>query len=211
MSKVFTGSQNAVGFVRAFRKSGLINLVAIDPITEKLTGITRPISDAEIFEFINNHNGKSNLYFMPNTPKLNAPDNKLKKEHVEFINAVWLDLDPNRNKAFDQERERLFRIVQQLQASENPPTYIIDSGGGYQAFWVLKNPVLATPDAIRLYEAYSRSLAEQYGADKVQNIDRIMRIPCTWNLPTAKKIKQGRTKALAKIVYATSREGVRYE
>lgn len=202
-------SKKAVGFLKAFRVSGPINIVAIHPTSGAITAITRPVSHPDISVFINRHNGSQNLYFMVNTPKDNASDNKLKKDQVAFINAVWLDADPVKGKPFDEERKRLFDFAASLGQSQNPPTYIIDSGGGIQAFWVLKTPILATPDSVKLYEAYSRGLAEQYGTDKVQNIDRIMRIPCTWNLPTAKK--KGREKSLSKIIYAASREGMRYE
>lgn len=204
-----TCSKNAAGFLKAFRVSGPINIVAIHPVSGFITAITRPVSHPDISAFINRHNGSQNLYFMVNTPRGNAPDNKLKKDQVEFINAVWLDADPIKGQQLDQERKRLFDFATSLGQSPNPPTYIIDSGGGVQAFWVLKEPVLATPDNVKLYEAYSRGLAEQYGTDKVQNIDRIMRIPCTWNLPTAKK--KGREKSLSKVIHAASREGVRYE
>lgn len=204
-----SSSKNAVGFLKAFRVSGPINIVAIHPVSGFVTAITRPVSHPDISAFINKHNGSQNLYFMVNTPKENAPDNKLKKDQVEFINAVWLDADPVKSKPFDQERKRLLGFSASLEKSQNPPTYIIDSGGGVQAFWVLETPVPATPDNVKLYEAYSRGLAEQHGTDKVQNIDRIMRIPCTWNLPTAKK--KGREKALSKVIHAASKEGVRYE
>lgn len=202
----------AWSFLKLFRGSDApVNLLAIDPHLGSTTAITRPVTDTAIYQFIEKYNGKCNLYFMVNTPKADAPHKKLKKEHVEFINAVWLDADPEKDKPFDQERERLHRFVKQLRDSEHPPTYIIDSGGGFQAFWVLKKPVSATVDNVRLYEAYSRGLAEQHGTDKVHNIDRIMRIPFTWNLPDAKKREQGRKTAFAKVSHAASKEGVRYD
>jgi hypothetical protein len=202
----------AWSFLKAFRKiDAPVNLVSIHPETLAVTAITRPVSDRAVFEFIEKNNGKCNIYFMVNTPYSDAPDKKLKKEHVEFINAVFLDADPTKNKPFDTERERLRKLVTDLKVSENAPTYIIDSGGGFQAFWVLKEPVLATPENIDLYEALSRGQAQKYGADKVQNIDRVMRVPFTWNLPTAKKKAQGRIKARAAVIHALSKEGVRYD
>ena len=202
----------AWSFLKSFRNDDApINLVAIDPNNGSVTAITRPVKDMAVYRFIEQYNGKCNIYFMVNTPYSDAPDDKLKKEHVEFINAVWLDADPVKSKPFDQERKRLRKLTNALKNSENAPTYIIDSGGGFQAFWVLKEPVLTTPENVELYEALSRGLAVQYETDHVQNIDRIMRVPFTWNLPTAKKREQGRKKALAKIIHAASREGVRYE
>lgn len=205
-------NKKAWSFLKCFRSSNApINLVAIHPVTGKTVGITRPVMDTAIYQFIEKYNGTSNLYFMVNTPFCNAPDKKLKKEHVEFINAVWLDADPAKGKPFDQERERLFTFADQLKEDENAPTYIVDSGGGIQAFWLLKIPVPATPENIILYEAYSRGLAEKHGTDNVQNVDRVMRIPYTWNIPTPKKTKRGRCKSDSKVHHAVSKEGKRYD
>lgn len=205
-------NKRAWSFLKSFRKGdAAVNLVAIDPNSGNTTAITRPVTDTAVYQFIEKHNGKSNLYFMVNTPKVNAPDKKLKKENVEFINAIWLDADPAKDKSSDTERARLRKFANDLKASEYAPTYIIDSGGGFQAFWVLKEPVPATPENIRLHEALSRGQAKKYNTDTVQNIDRIMRVPFTWNLPTAKKKAQGRTKALATVLHAASKEGVRYD
>jgi hypothetical protein len=202
----------AWSFLKSFRKGdSAINLVAIDPNSGNITGITRPVTDTAVYQFIERHNGKRNLYFMVNTPKADAPDKKLKKEHVEFINAVWLDADPAKDKPFEQERERLQKFVKQLQDSEHLPTYIVDSGGGFQAFWCLSEPVLVTPEMQEHYEGLNRALALKYGTDNVHNIDRIMRLPYTWNLPTARKKEQGRKMAFAKVAHAASKEGVRYD
>ncbi len=204
-------NKQAWSFLKSFRSDdALINVVAIDPHTGNITAITRPVTDKAVYQFIERYNGKRNLYFMVNTPYSDAPDKKLKKVHVEFINAVWLDADPVKAKPLDQERVRLLKFSKQLAGDENAPTYIVDSGGGFQAFWVLKQPVKATDGTKKHYESLSRGLAEQYDTDKVHNIDRIMRVPFTWNLPTQKKKEQGRPKSLAKIIHAASKEGVRY-
>lgn len=205
-------NKRAWSFLKSFRKGdAAVNLVAIDPNSGNTTAITRPVTDAAVYQFIERHNGKHNLYFMVNTPRTDAPDKKLKKEHVEFINAVWLDADPAKDKPFDQERERLHKFVKKLKDSEHPPTCIIDSGGGFQAFWCLSEPVQVTPEMQEHYEGLNRALALKYGTDNVHNIDRIMRLPYTWNLPTTIKKEQGRTKALATVLHAASKEEVRYD
>ena len=204
-----SNNKKAWSFLKTLRDDdqSMINLVAIDPHSLHVTGITRPVGDEAVFNFIEMNNGKRNLYFMVNTPFKDAPDNKLKKENVEFINAVWIDADPAKDKDFAEERERLLAFAKSLRKDENPPTFVIDSGGGIQAFWVLKQPIKVTDDSRTLYEAYSRALAEKYNTDKVQNIDRIMRVPYTWNIPTQKKKAAGRTKALSRL----AKTGGRYE
>lgn len=211
-------SKKAWLYLKSLRDdSGYINIVAIDPHSGDLTAITSEVSARSVFEFIERNNGKRNIYYMVNTPFASAPDTKLKKGHVEFINAVWLDADPRplragspkKDQHFEQERIRLLEFADSLKASKNPPTYIIDSGNGIQALWVLNKPVVATPESVTLYEAYSRSLADTHGTDRVQNIDRIMRLPFTYNIPTKKK--KDCAMRLSRIIHATSKRGVRYD
>jgi hypothetical protein len=186
-------------FLKELKGESPVNIVAIEPESLDVTGITRPAGDEAILQFIEKHNGTHNLYFTVNTPYANAPDNKLKKDHIEFINAVWLDADPRKDFDFKAERKRLFTFANDLRESDNPPTFIIDSGGGIQAFWMLARPVKVTDDSRALYEAYSRRLADEHDTDRVQNIDRLMRLPFTWNIPTDKKAAAGRTRTLSRL------------
>lgn len=202
-------TKKSVHFLKAFR-NGIHNLVAIDPITEKITGITRPIDSSDLFDFIEKNNGKRNLYYSVNEPVDGAPDDKLSKHHIKAINAVWLDADPKKDLPFEREKKRLAKFAAELKTGPNPPTYIIDSGGGIQAFWLLDKPLEATKENTQHYESLSRGLAEQYGTDFVQNVDRIMRIPFTINVPNTKKIAAGRTRAKARIIHASSPVGIRY-
>lgn len=79
-----------------------------------------------------------------------------------------------------------------------PPTAIIFSGGGFHAYWALAE---ATDDLERV-EAINMAVAKAVGGDKCHNIDRIMRLPGTINLPNAKKQAAGRKPELARIVEA---------
>lgn len=180
-------TKKAVAFLKTLFPGKRINIVAIDPHSQHVTAITRPVDSDAVANFIDRNNGKRNVYYSVNTPTDDAPDNKLKKEHIKEINAVWIDADPAKDKDFKEERKRLHKFAEELAKSDNPPTVITDSGGGIQAFWMLDKPVPVNDDTRAEYEALSRGLAEQYGTDKVQNIDRIMRVPYTFNLPTAKK------------------------
>ncbi len=88
------------------------------------------------------------------------------------------------------------------------------SGGGYQGFWQLSDPIPINGDLKLAEDAkrYNIQLELQLGGDNTHNVDRIMRIPGTLNLPDAKKRKKGRVIALATViehhldrVYPTSR------
>jgi len=203
-------TKKAINFLKQFRNNATHNIVCIDPVTDEVTGITRPIDSPDLAAFIEKHNGKSNIYYSVNEPEPNAPDDKLKKHNIKKINAVWLDADPKKDQPFDSEKQRLQAFATQLKTSENPPTYITDSGGGIQAFWLFDRPLDATPDNVKMAESLSRGLAEQYGTDYVQNIDRIMRVPFTVNIPNKLKRDKGRTETTAKIIHADSPKGKRY-
>jgi hypothetical protein len=202
-------TKKAVGFLKHFRP-GTHNIVAIEPDSGKIDAITRPVNDTDLYKFIDRYNGERNLYFMVNEPVNDAPDTKLTKKHVKNIHGVWLDADPDKTKPFKDERTRIETFAADLRASKNPPTYIVDSGGGFQAFWMLPEPVQNTEHNQTGYEALSRGLANQYNTDNVHNIDRIMRIPYTLNIPGKKK--PGRTKTPAKVysVNARTPQGKRY-
>lgn len=200
----------AINFLKQFRPDGYHNLVSIDPNTDEVRGITRKIGHPDLTAFIERNNGRNNLYYSVNDPKPDAPDDKLKKHHIKSINAVWLDADPKKDKPFEQEKQRLQDLTTQLKTGENPPTYITDSGGGIQAFWLFEKPIEATPDQITHAESLSRGLAEQYGTDYVQNVDRIMRVPFTVNIPNKLKRDKGRKETTAKIIHADSPKGKRY-
>jgi hypothetical protein len=111
--------------------------------------------------------------------------------------ALHVDDDPRDGEDLGCERARL---IAKAQSFEPIPSVIIDSGGGYQSFWLLKEPV-PVDDAAKL-EAYNRALATQFAADHCFNIDRIMRLPGTINLPNRKKRAKGRKPALARVVKA---------
>lgn len=196
-------SDKALKFLSVIRPEGIMNLVAIDPTTGKVTGITRPIGDDDLSTFIRAHNGKSNLYYTANEPFKNAPDAKLTKDHISKIWYLYIDADPAKGADFDTERKRLTQFSEKLNADMlYPPTLIVDSGNGHQALWKLKNPITDTEAA----EAYGRGLAHKFDTDAVQNIDRLLRLPYTVNIPTKKKLELGRKPALTTVIHADRSE-----
>ena len=89
-------------------------------------------------------------------------------------------------------------ILAKLREHEPRPTCVIFSGGGYQGFWRLIEPVEinGNEDDLKLYNKHLELLL---GGDKCHNVDRIMRLPGTVNRPDAKKRAKGRTEALARV------------
>jgi hypothetical protein len=131
-----------------------------------------------------NHKG-AGVYFSVNLVRANL-DKKPRKQDMRAARFVHVDIDP----PFVQEevRKRL------LQASP-PPSFIINSGNGFQAFWRLSRPTLA----VGAVEGLNRSVAEEFGGDQCHNIDRLMRLPGTVNYPNKKKIGLGRVPTFASL------------
>ena len=201
MHNIKGDSKKALKFLQAFEKP-IQNLAKLHPSASSISAITRPSNHNDLETFIIENNGKENIYWTPNQPYPSAPSNKLKKEHIDMIHYVWIDADPIKDKDFKLERVRLKQFVNDLNDSAHPPTFIIDSGGGYQAFWKLKSPISAHNSKTHV-EAIGKGLAIKFNTDPVQNIDRLMRLPYTVNLPT--KTKVGRSPALATVVHASMR------
>ena len=86
------------------------------------------------------------------------------------------------------------------------PTWVVFSGGGYQAGWRLDTPMVFSGDSIRLREQGERHVASllphfpDWADMKAINIDRILRLPGTVNWPNAAKRKKGRRASVSRAV-----------
>ncbi len=199
-SEIPAGSVSAsLEFVAALPQE-IVNLVAINPDAEGLHGITRPKGHPDLETFVRRWNGRHNLYFSANEPRADAPDTKLTKAHIAKIRFIFADLDAGKGEDFGAGRERLKRIASALTAHPIAgATFVIDSGGGFQPFWQLAAPMDATPANIALAEAQGRGVALALGGDNTFDVNRIMRLPGTVNLPDAKKRARGRTVTEARV------------
>lgn len=98
--------------------------------------------------WIEERQGVQNIYFTVNAvfgPVTSKPN----KGAVSAIRALHVDVDPRPGEDFDTERVRAERV---LRAYRPEPTVIIDSGGGFQGFWMPdeERPVGGSADLARL-------------------------------------------------------------
>jgi Family of unknown function (DUF5906)/Protein of unknown function (DUF2786)/Primase C terminal 2 (PriCT-2) len=129
------------------------------------------------------------FYFSPATIK---PGSKTTtKADMLSSEWVWADLDPRDGQPLDAERaEILFLLTIDLPIDVARPTFIVDSGRGYWAFWRLEAPHIfdgRDGDATRAFEAVLSGLANSFGkfGDRsVKNINRIARLPSSVNPKT---------------------------
>ena len=130
---------------------------------------------------------------------------KAKATDIAALTYLHVDIDPRKWSAdveidkaayLDEERVRILSLLREGRPAGVPkPTAIVFSGGGYQAFWRLVEPLPldGSPEAADKAKLWSQSLERQFGcADSVHNVDRIMRLPGTVNVPTKKKRDNGR-------------------
>ena len=186
----------AIDFLKMVRPLGPWTLYAMEPDDPvKETKTFGPGEDGLIDQFIQKHINKANLYWLVNPTKEFVTKNP-EKDLIDRVEYLFVDVDPDCNKDFTEERKRIKEL---LEGRQNPPTILIDSGGGMQALWKLDKPikVIAQGDASNIseIEAYNRQLEREYAADHCHNINRLLRLPFTVNHPSPIKRKRGRVKA----------------
>ncbi len=191
----------AVAFLQEAQPGGPWALTSIEPDRKGIqTKTFGPKQLNEMAEWIEGFNGKRNLYFHVN--KVGRPiTKKAEREDIEEMRYLHVDLDPRAGEDFAKERERILARLQAPPEGLPVPTYIIDSGGGYQGLWLLEEPVHIGGDIAKAEEAkrYNQQLELTFGADHCHNIDRLLRLPGTINVPDSKKKAKGRVEALASV------------
>ncbi len=153
-------------------------------------------------KWLEEYNGKRNIYFHVNSP-MKALTKKADREDIKSVDWLHVDIDPRAGEDLDEERKRaLGLLTTNLPEGVPAPTVIIFSGGGYQGFWKLKESIPINGDLPKAEDAkrFNVQLEIRFGADNCHNIDRIMRLPGTINIPDARKVKKGRSRTLAECI-----------
>jgi len=188
-------------FLRKWKSSGPWVLTAIPLDKRNLETTTLRDTDAAL-EWLTEHGSDKNIYFSVNSV-LRDVLKKPMREDVRSMDWLHVDIDPRAGEDQEMERARILSMLTTPPAPIPPPTVIVFSGGGYQGFWRLMEPFDIDGQESKFEEAkrYNQALELAFGADPCHNVDRIMRLPGTINRPDARKIKKGRTEALAALHY----------
>ncbi len=120
----------------------------------------------------------ANVYFGVHPSEIRrGPYHRAKKEHVAAINCLFADAD---GKHFEDKAAALTH----LENLDPRPSVIIDSGGGYHAYWLLQEPyALTTASKRERAENLQRRWVQFVGGDPgAKDLARVLRVPGTLNL-----------------------------
>ncbi len=157
-----------------------------------------------------------NIYYQPNrlTRRL-GPGEKAGETDIAFLDHLQVDIDPLAGEDIKKEQDRILaRLLQDRPKVVPHPSTIVFSGGGFQAFWKLKEPIKVDGDIglINDLKRYSMWLADRLDGDSCFNPAHLMRLPFTMNNPTKKKLEKnpGR-EAVASAVVNADGAGISYD
>lgn len=171
-----------------------VHLVVIDPDNIRpVEGRDFRMDHASALAFAVEHNTAGrNIYWTVNEVKRGLHKKPTKRDIISGRFA-HVDIDPPKDGTpFDKLAE-----LKRLESLANPPSFVIDSGGGIQAFWYLAYWKRAS---LLQLERANRQIRDICGGDNCQNIDRVMRVPGTINWPDARKRERGRVPVLSTIL-----------
>ena len=150
--------------------------------------------------FVREHDGSHNIYYSVN-PTRTELWKKAAKTDIARIEFALADLDPRKDETAEEAKDRYLAALEQTQPQ---PSAIIDSGNGLQVLWRLNQPIIlgepvdgeySLEDQARIDDVEARIgalIVRLGGTAGTQNIDRILRLPGTINLPNRTKLKAGR-------------------
>lgn len=169
-----------------------IHIVAIHPNGLRNEGREFATSVDAALDYAAARNAEGmNVYWTVNAI---TPGTHKKPSKANIIGArfVHVDIDPPKTGGkFDKPV-----ILEALEGMSCPPSFVLDSGGGLQAFWRLDGLC----ENWQSIEAINVQVKEYFDADACWNIDRLMRIPGFINYPDARKRARGRSPVLATIL-----------
>jgi len=190
----------SIDFLNKYRPGGPWLLTAVPVAGGKLTTLTFKADQQDKLEkWLERVGQDHNLYFSVN-PTTNAMNKKAARTDIQKVEYLHVDVDPRAGEDLAEEQERILNLFRNATPR---PSCVIFSGGGYQAFWKLTDPIAIDGSLSRAEDAkmYNVQLEVLYGGDNCHNVDRIMRVPGTMNRPNKKKLAKGRKEVMASLLY----------
>ena len=204
---------DTIAFLQAYRPMGkgfwLLMAIRVD---KKETNVCpfSPSETSSVREWLEKYGADNaddpdhayNLYFHVN-PAIDMIGKKAGKKHIRAMEYLHVDLDPRPGEDMAAEKKIFLKaLTESLPDNVPAPTFVVDSGAGYHAYWKLEQPfdIDGQPSKVEEAERYNQQIEAEFGGDHCWNVDRILRLPGTINRPDQKKRDKGRTAYLCELV-----------
>ena len=105
-------------------------------------------------------------------------------QSASYVPAIWVDIDCENDPTQREE------ALKKLDNFDLKPSVVIDSGGGWHAYWLLQEPYMLESDDNRTYSAnLLKGLFQVLGGDEgyVKSVASVMRLPDTFNTKPERK------------------------
>ncbi|MBW2636073.1 MAG: hypothetical protein JRC86_00860, partial [Deltaproteobacteria bacterium] len=197
----------SLDFLKQYKPEGPWLLVAVHPDKKRgegrgneIYGVTFNASQQQhMSDWVDKMNVEHNIYFSVN-PTISPMNKKPLRTDIDTVEYLHVDIDPRAGEDFEEEQERILKLFREFKPL---PTCLIFSGGGYQGFWKLDEPIMIGGSLSLAEDAkrYNMQLEVLMGGDNCHNVDRIMRVPGTTNWPNQKKRDKGRVPAQSALIH----------
>lgn len=203
----------SVAFLRLIYPTGPWMLTAISVDKKAIESKTFDVSEYEmVHDWLTLHRQR-NLYYSVNEPIESAREKKkLDKTDVRCVHFLHVDVDPRVGEDVEREQERILTQFSsyKIQGVLVPPSFLVFSGGGYNALWRLNEVISIAQGSPSPEETIRRAIDVErrnwqfeldFGTpDHCRDVSRILRLPGTINRPNAEKIKKGRVPAVSRLI-----------
>jgi hypothetical protein len=191
-------------FFNKFRPGGpwMIYARSLDEKGAMLSKIFTDVKEASAWAAVmNSEQNPHQIYFQIN------PTNKQKKpKDADITRVEWLqvDVDPWKDETADEAFVRIAELLtKKFPKQVRPPTLVVFSGGGFQAYWRMAEPIEldGSQQMIDDIKGYNRALAALLDGDHCFDVCRVFRAPGSVNWPSEKKRKRGQKPQLAEVQF----------
>jgi hypothetical protein len=112
-----------------------------------------------------------------------------KAPDVACFNSLLADLDCGPGKPHPDQDAALDRLHCTVGSGDLPkPSWVNDSGRGVHVWWILDEPIPATPAGLVQYQSVMVAIRDILDGDIVEDAPRVMRLPGTLNHKTTKTV-----------------------
>jgi putative DNA primase/helicase len=114
---------------------------------------------------------------------------RCKADEIAGIPGVWVDIDVTCPESKRRRAPDVETALRWARALDPKPTFIVNSGHGLHLWWKAKfwdfggahSLEVGAVDVVRNFQDWLRAQAPDWEIDGTHNLDRVLRLPGTWN------------------------------